>query len=91
MASAFAALAIPARSQTHGPHFERELESRVSTTVAPCPSSNCRSCFAIFQFKVASGNPALVAVPVVLQPLTMAPLNLVALISLANSREPLPN
>ena len=41
--------------------------------------------------KVASGSPAFVAVPVVLQPLTIEPLNLVCAICLANLGFELPS
>ena len=61
------------------------------TTVAPCAVRIVRSRFATRQLKVASGRPAFVAVPVVLQPLTIEPLNFVALICLANLGFELPS
>ena len=91
MASAFASVPILARSHVQGPHASREFDERVNTTVAPFPSSSARRRLATRQLKVASGRPAFVAVPVVLQPLTIDPLNFVALISLANFGFELPS
>jgi hypothetical protein len=77
IASASRSLANAARSQTHGPQSSYEFVVRVISTRAPADSSRALSRLATRHVKVASGNPELVAVPDVLQPLTIAPLKIV--------------
>ena len=55
------------RLSTQGPHRWRLLALRVITTLAPILTNRARTARLTCQATVASGTPALVAVPVVLQ------------------------
>ncbi len=91
IASAPSRLACFARFHTHGPQSSYELVERVISTRAPWASRRRLSRCATRQLKVASGNPELVAVPVVLQPFTIEPLNFFCAICRANFGFELPS